>query len=188
MEGVFALSSALAESDLEARFTAFAATHRERALRLAWRLVGGDAAAAEDVTQDAFVKAYSGLSRFRDEAALSTWFYRILVRQAYSYLRWRRVRERFGGAVPDDPPDPAARPSSDPALQRLIQEALAALPRTQRDAFLLVHLEGFTVSEAAEIMGRATGTLKSNLHRARTALKKRLDGVLEPKARPDHAD
>jgi len=181
MEGVFALSSALAQPDLEARFTAFASTHRERALRLAWRLVGGDAAAAEDVTQDAFVKAYSGLSRFRDEAQLSTWFYRILVRQAYSYLRWRRVRERFGGEAPDEPPDPHVKPQSDPALQRLISEALAGLPRTQRDAFLLVHLEGFTVSEAARIMGRAPGTLKSNLHRARTALKRRLDGALEPR-------
>ena len=66
-----------------------------------------------------------------------------------------------------------------PPLQRHISEALAALPRTQRDAFLLVHLEGFTVSEAAAIMGRATGTLKSNLHRARMALRRRLDGVLE---------
>ena len=106
LEGVFALSSALAQSDREARFAAFASTHRERALRLAWRLVGGDAAAAEDVTQDAFVKALRGLARFRDEAPLSTWFYRILVRQAYSYLRWRRVRERFGGEAPDEPPDP----------------------------------------------------------------------------------
>lgn len=181
MEGVVALSTAVAELDREARFAAFAASHRERALRLAWRLVGGDAAAAEDVTQDAFVKAYRGLGGFRDEAALSTWFYRILVRQAYSYLRWRRVRERFGGEAPEDPPDPAGAPISDPHLQRRIAEALAALPRTQRDAFLLVHLEGFTVSEAAEIMGRAPGTLKSNLHRARTALRKSLDGVLENK-------
>ena len=178
MEGVAALSTAVAEHDREARFAAFAVSHRERALRLAWRLVGGDAAAAEDVTQDAFVKAYRGLAQFRDEAQLSTWFYRILVRQAYSFLRWRRVRERFGGAVPQDPPDLAPAPTSDPALQRRIADALATLPRTQRDAFLLVHLEGFTVNEAAEIMGRAPGTLKSNLHRARLALRRQLDGVL----------
>ena len=178
MEGVVALSTALAEPDREARFAAFAATHRDRALRLAWRLVGGDAAAAEDVTQDAFLKAYRGLAHFRDEAALSTWFYRILVRQAYSYLRWRRVRQRFGGETPEEPPDTAAAPAPDPALRRRIADALAALPRTQRDAFLLVHLEGFTISEAARIMGRAEGTLKSNLHRARMALRRRLDGVV----------
>ena len=179
MEGVVALSTRVAEHDREARFAAFAASHRERALRLAWRLVGGDASAAEDVTQDAFVKAYRGLGQFRDEAALSTWFYRILVRQAYSFLRWRRVRERFGGSVPEDPQDLAPAPASDPALQRRIAQALATLPRTQRDAFLLVHLEGFTVSEAAEIMGRAAGTLKSNLHRARLALRRQLDDVLD---------
>jgi RNA polymerase sigma-70 factor (ECF subfamily) len=177
MEGVVALRTAVAE-DREARFAAFAASHRERALRLAWRLVGGDAAAAEDVTQDAFVKAYRGLGQFRDEAQLSTWFYRILVRQAYSFLRWRRVRERFGGDVPEEPPDSAPTPESDPALQRRIAQALATLPRTQRDAFLLVNLEGFTVNEAAEIMGRAPGTLKSNLHRARLALRRQLDDVL----------
>lgn len=177
--GVLALSTAPAELDREARFAAFAASHRERALRLAWRLVGGDMAAAEDVTQDALVKAYRGLPQFRDEAALSTWFYRILVRQAYSFLRWRRVRERFGGEVPENPPDTAPTPQSDPALRRRIADALAALPRTQRDAFLLVHLEGFTVNEAAEIMGRAPGTLKSNLHRARMALRRRLDDVVD---------
>ncbi|HVN39380.1 MAG TPA: RNA polymerase sigma factor [Myxococcota bacterium] len=173
------MSTAPAELDREARFAAFAASHRERALRLAWRLVGGDMAAAEDVTQDALVKAYRGLPQFRDEAALSTWFYRILVRQAYSFLRWRRVRERFGGEVPENPPDTAPTPQSDPALRRRIADALAALPRTQRDAFLLVHLEGFTVNEAAEIMGRAPGTLKSNLHRARMALRRRLDDVVD---------
>jgi RNA polymerase sigma-70 factor (ECF subfamily) len=178
MEGVVALTTRAAELDREARFTAFAATQRERALRLAWRLVGGDAAAAEDVAQEAFVKAWRGLARFRDEAALSTWFYRILVRQAYSHLRWQRVRRRFAADAPEDAPDPSPAPSRDPHLQRRIAEALAALPRTQRDAFLLVHLEGFSVGEAAEIMGRAPGTLKSHLHRARTALRRRLDGAL----------
>lgn len=179
MEGVVTLSTALAERDVEARFAVFAATHRERALRLAWRILGGESGAAEDVTQDAFVKAYQGLGRFRDEAALSTWFYRILVRQAYSHLRWRRVRERFGGEVTQEPADPNRAALPDPPLQQRIGEALAALPRTQRDAFLLVHFEGFSVNEAAEIMGKAPGTLKSHLHRALTALRQRLAGILE---------
>jgi len=167
-------STAFAESDLEDRFAAFVAEHRERALRLAWRIVGGDEAAAEDVTQEAFLKAYSGLARFRGDAALGTWFYRILVRQAYSYLRWRAVRERLAGPSPADPPDPAPDAPGDPALRRRIAQALAALPRSQRDAFLLIHLEGFTVLETADIMGRAPGTVKSHLHRALQALRRQL--------------
>ena len=73
-------------------FSTFVALQRDRARRLAWRLVGGDEAAAEDVTQEAFVKAYQALDSFRGEASLETWFYRILVRQAHNYRRWRAVR------------------------------------------------------------------------------------------------
>ena len=74
MEATARLELAAAESDLELQFAEFVATHRERARRLAWRLVGGDAAAAEDVAQEAFVRAWMGLGRFRGEASLGTWF------------------------------------------------------------------------------------------------------------------
>ena len=67
--------------ELEQRFHLFVASHRERARRLAWRLVGGDDAAAEDVVQEAFIKAYRALGQFREEASLATWFYRIVVRR-----------------------------------------------------------------------------------------------------------
>ena len=152
------------DADGHARFAAFVAEHRDRAVGLAWRLLPGDGASAEDVAQEAFVRAYHAFASFRGDAQLSTWFYRILVRQAYSFLRWRRVRERFGGEVPEDPPDRAAAPAPDPGLRRQIADALASLPRAQREVFLLVHLEGFTVNEAAEITGRAPGTVKSHLH------------------------
>ena len=99
MDEAVALEMSGAEPDLERRFRSLVDSHRDRALRLAWRLVGGDEAAAEDVTQDAFVKAYRGLHRFRGEAALETWFYRILVRQAHSYRRWRAVREIWSGGA-----------------------------------------------------------------------------------------
>lgn len=178
MEEVLAVT-AVAQSDLEARFATFAATHRERAVRLAWRILRGDRAAAEDVAQDAFVRAYRGLGRFRDEAALDTWFYRVLVRQAYSHLRWRAVRNRFGGPAPEEGPPDLSEPEGDPVLRRRIGDALGALPRTQRDAFLLVHLEGFTVRETAAILGKAPGTVKSHLHRALTALRRRLEDTLD---------
>lgn len=165
---------AAAESDLELRFAAFVEAHRERARRLAWRLVGGDDAAAEDVAQDAFVRAWLGLARFRGEAALGTWFYRILVRQAAQHRRWRGLRELWGGIGTPDAADPRPRPGGDPALRARIESAVARLPRGQREAFVLVHLEEFTVNEAAEILGKAAGTVKSHLHRALTALRREL--------------
>jgi len=164
--GVKTVATAIAEPDVEARFTMLVSTHRDRAVRLAWRLLGGDEAAAEDVAQDAFVSAYLGLSRFRGTSTLDTWFYRILVRKAYSHIRWRKVREKFGRVDAELASDPRPAPQGDPALRRRLASALEALPRTQRDAFLLVHLEGFTVNETAEIMNKAPGTVKSHLHRA----------------------
>lgn len=176
MEGVIALTQVAAEPLLEARFEALVARHRDRAVRLAWRLVGGDEAAAEDVTQDALVRAFRGLRSFRGDAQLDTWFYRIVVRQAYSYVRWRRVRERFAATDPDHARDPSPAPVGDPLLRGRIVRALDALPRAQREAFVLVHMEGFTIGETAQIMGRATGTVHSHLHRALVKLRSQLEG------------
>ncbi len=175
MEGVAALqATTVAGADLEASFEDFVASHRERARRLAWRLVGGDDAAAEDVTQEALAKAFRGLQSFRGEASLSTWFYRILVRQAHSYRRWRAVRETWHGLWEGDAPDPAPQAHGDPALRRRIARALETLTTPQRDAFVLVHLEGWTVRETAEILGKAEGTVKSHLHRALRSLRRQL--------------
>ena len=162
---------------LDERFHAFVSSHRERAVRLAWRLVGGDAAAAEDVAQDAFVRAHQALGRFREESSLATWFYRILVRQASSHRRWRAVRERWLGGAETDVCDPASAAEADPALRRRIARALDALTRRQREAFVLVHLDGFTVGEAAEILRTPTGTLKSHLHRALVKLREELSDL-----------
>ncbi|MCX5738897.1 MAG: RNA polymerase sigma factor [Proteobacteria bacterium] len=147
-------------------FEAFVAAHRDRAVGLAWRLVGGDGAAAEDVAQEAFMRAYRGLGQFREEAKMSTWFYRILVNEAQRHLRWRWVRQRVAGEMPDEPVDARPDVPGDPALRERVTRAVGNLPRGQREAFALVHLEGFTVREAADISGRAIGTIKSHLHRA----------------------
>lgn len=185
-EGSLALSVAAAQPDLETRFATLVSTHRDRAVRLAWRLLGGDDAAAEDVAQEAFVSAYLGLARFRGQSSLETWFYRILMRKAYSHLRWRRVRERFGRVDPESSADPSPEPTRDPGLRRRIGRALDGLPRTQREAFVLVHLEGFTVVETAEIMHKAPGTVKSHLHRALKKLREQLEDTLDAaKVDPD---
>lgn len=157
--------------DREQRFLAFVNSHRARAVRLAWRLTGGDAAAAEDVAQDAFYRAYKVMAQFREESSLATWYYRILVRQAENHRRWRAVRERWSGLWADDVPDPSRNTLPDPNLRRRIAHALNHLPRGQREAFVLIHLEGFTVSEAAAILKKSAGTVKSHLHRGLVALR-----------------
>ncbi len=160
-------------TEREECFSTFVALQRDRARRLAWRLVG-DEAAAEDVTQEAFVRAYQALDRFRGEASLETWFYRILVRQAHNYRRWRAVRTLWQPDSGEEPVDPTASVQGDPGLRRRIAHALGQLSRRQREAFVLVHLEGFTVRECADFLGKPSGTVKSHLHRALRKLRTEL--------------
>jgi RNA polymerase sigma-70 factor (ECF subfamily) len=184
MEASEPVELALAESDLELRFASFVEEHRERARRMAWRLVGGDTGAADDVAQEAFVRAWMALGRFRGEASLSTWFYRILTRQAAHHRRWRQLRELWGGFGTPDAPDPTPETYGDPAVRARIGAALERLPRGQREAFVLVHIEEFTVTESAAILGKAPGTVKSHLHRALRALRTELSDLADGEGAP----
>lgn len=177
--GLKVLATDTVTVEREERFSAFVVSHRERARRLAWRLIGGDEAAAEDVTQDALVKAYQALPSFREDSSLATWFYRILVRQAQNHRRWRAVRELWYGGSETEHPDPSTETLSDPGLKRRIAKALDRLSRRQREAFILIHLEGFTVGECADLLGKPVGTIKSHLHRALTMLRQELADVHE---------
>jgi RNA polymerase sigma-70 factor (ECF subfamily) len=175
-----------ADLEREREFASFVSKHRERAVGLAYRLAGGDFAAAEDIAQEAFVRAYRGLGRFRAEAKLSTWFYRILVNEANRYHRLAWIRKRSPDE-PADAEDPSAGAQPDPVLRARIARALSRLPRGQRECFVLVHLEGFTLAETSAITGRATGTIKSHLHRATHTLRARLADLapcaIEPRAK-----
>lgn len=161
-------------------FEAFVESHRDRAVRLAFRLVRGDEAAAEDVAQNAFLRAYRSLADFRGDARLDTWFYRILVREAHRHRRWQTVR-RLWTVAADDAPEPVdERPEPDVWLRKRIAAALERLTATQRETFVLVHLEGFSVSETAAIVGKASGTVKSHLHRALARLREDLADLRNP--------
>ena len=159
------------DAEQERRFAAFVSSYRDRAVGLAWRLAGGDRAAAEDIAQEAFVRAYRSLHRFREESSLATWFYRILLNEAHRHrTRWWH-RRQAAEPVSEETPDPRPGSPGDPALRgRRIGAAIERLPRGQREAFVMVHLDGFSVREVADITGRASGTIKSHLHRARKAL------------------
>ncbi len=175
------LLASVATDDLDVRFARFVQDHRARAVSIAWRLLGKDRGAAEDVAQDAFLKAYTALPRFRQDASFETWFYRILVRQASNHRRWRGVRERWSGLLGAwlGQESVTREPLSDPGLQQRIAQAIDGLSKQQREAFVLVRLEDFSVREAAEVMGCAPGTVKSHLYRAGENLQKALGDLVE---------
>lgn len=168
---------AVAEVSLEARFQALVVGHRDRAIRMAWRLLGGDKAAAEDITQEAFLKAWKALPEWRSEAELSTWFYRILIRLAANHRRWQGVRTFWHGLMKRQDEAVMLPFSSDQGLQRRLAQAIQKLSPGQREVFILVHLEGFSVPEAAEMLGKSPGTLKSHLHRSLETLRTELADV-----------
>jgi RNA polymerase sigma-70 factor (ECF subfamily) len=152
---------------------ALVALHGERAVRIASRIVR-DRAAAEDIAQEAFAKAWRALPRFRGEAELSTWLYRVVVNEALSHLRRQKLRDRLLALLGPERPASAPPPAPDPTLRAAIRAALETLSDNERAVFTLIHLEGFPVEETARIRGRAVGTVKSQLHRALAKLRREL--------------
>jgi RNA polymerase sigma-70 factor (ECF subfamily) len=133
------------------------------------------------VAQQAFLKAYRGLHRFRDEATLTTWFYRILANEARSHRRWRALRDRWHAVWVDDTTSAAVPAThSDPPLQRRLTRALDRLTHSQREVFVLVYLEDFTLEQTAAQLGKALGTVKSHLHRALQTLRAELADLHPP--------
>lgn len=165
---------------VETQFVELVRAERDRAVALAYHMMGGDWAAAQDVAQEAFLKAHRALPGFRGEARLSTWLYRIVLQQARTANRRRWVRKRLARERASELESDLLGESrsgagiGDPALRRRIATALERLSHRQRTAFALVHLEGFSTIDAAEVMGCAVGTLKSHLHRALGLLRQQL--------------
>lgn len=149
--------------------------HRLRAL--AFRLVG-DRDLMDDVLQEAYVKAFRGLPRFKGDAALGTWLYRITYNACIDELR----RRRSAGSLLDDEgddrrwPDSAPGPAEVAVGRRDLAAALDRLPPDQRAAVLLVDAFGLDYEEAAQVLGVRAGTIGSRLSRARVVLRHALDG------------
>jgi RNA polymerase sigma-70 factor (ECF subfamily) len=138
------------------------------------RLVGGHGARADDLTQEAFVRAWQALPSFRFEAAFTTWLHRLAVNTALMELRSRRSRpleddeealETFGH------PDSAGHAT---ALSMDLGRAVATLPPRARAVLVLYDIEGWKHEEIAAELGMAVGSSKAQLHRARGLLRARL--------------
>ena len=173
-----------AQTEKEETFRIFVDRSSARALRVAWRLVGDHANEAEEVVQEAFLAAWKALPHFRGDASLDTWFFRILVRRAHNHRRWRNIRTFWSDPKEIDPEDPKAECQSDPLLRVRINKALNQLSQRQREVFVLVHMDGFTVREAADILGLRPGSIKSHLHRALCHLRTELHDLVASRPSP----
>jgi RNA polymerase sigma-70 factor, ECF subfamily len=150
---------------------AFAAVirHYDPGLRaLAYRLLG-DRDLMDDVLQEAYVKAFKGLRRFRGDAKLGTWLYRIAYNACLDELRRSRRDDQLPltDGLPSTSPDPGDVAAGREDLAR----ALAALPPDERAAVLLVDAQGFDYRHAAHVLGVPEGTVASRLNRARASLR-----------------
>lgn len=141
----------------------------------------------EDITQEAFIKAYRALPRFRGESAFYTWLYRIAVNTAKNHLasasrRLQQVEIEADGAETGevaqaltDPDDPEGSLRSD-QLRQAISHAIEALPPDLRSALTLREFDGLSYAEIADVMDCPVGTVRSRIFRAREAV----DAVIRP--------
>jgi RNA polymerase sigma-70 factor (ECF subfamily) len=156
-------------------------TYQHRVFGVALRMLG-NRAEAEDVAQEAFVRAHRALGAFRGDAKLSTWLYAITSRLCLNRLasgerRLTRPHEDTLLRLSD------AGPRPDAALERreletALGRAIAELPEDRRIVVVLRDLEGLSYEEIAEVLELELGTVRSRLHRARADLKEKLERFL----------
>lgn len=131
-------------------------------------------ATAEDCTQEAFIHAWRSLPAFESRSAFGTWLYRIAVNAVLAQGRRRSEQLGTSGSAEDEAvalPDPSV---GDAGTVLDLEAGLRRLPAGARQALVLVGLYGYSHEEAAELLGVAVGTCKSQVHRARQLLGERL--------------
>ena len=166
------LVEAVVQRGDERAFTSLYDRHTPALYRLALRLTGGSAADAEDVTHDAWVRAVERLATFEWRAALRTWLSAFVIRCAH---------ERDRAAARSAQPVEALAPGADDAALRGsydrldLERAIAGLADGFRQVFVLHDVQGYTHEEIADLLGIEPGTSKSQLFRARRALRRALE-------------
>ena len=155
-----------------------------------------DPSELEDVAQEAFLRAYRGLARFRGESAFYTWLYRIAVNTARNHRitmdRRRAIRggvdpaeaERFDDAVLLRDTDTPERHAATGEVRQAIGQSLESMPACLREALTLREMNGLSYEEIASVMGCPIGTVRSRIARARTAIDERIRPMLEGREEP----
>lgn len=160
------------------RYAELVGRHQRRAARIAFHYMR-DAAEADEAVQDAFVKAYSHLSSFREELPFEVWFTRILINGCLDRIKARTRRERWVTSMPDGPGGerdfaermPGRGPTPEDVLlsrerRKQLADAIAKLPNRQRAVLMLSHYEGCTSREVSAMTGLNESTVRVHLFRA----------------------
>jgi RNA polymerase sigma-70 factor (ECF subfamily) len=172
-----------------AAFNMLVLKYQHKVMKLVTRYVR-DQAEAEDITQEAFIKAYRALPAFRGESAFYTWLYRIAINTAKNSLMSSRRRLVDYDLDLQDPEDYASqvllKDSDTPEgmlltdeIRQTVQEAMEQLPDDLREAITLRELEGLSYEEIAQVMDCPVGTVRSRIFRAREAIDKKLRPLLD---------
>ncbi|HEU5237638.1 MAG TPA: sigma-70 family RNA polymerase sigma factor [Pyrinomonadaceae bacterium] len=176
-----------------AAYERLVAEHSGDVYALLFRLTS-DAEEARDLTQETFLRAFQSINRFRGDASLKTWIYRIAINQARNRWRWWRRRRRDVTVSLDATDDHKERPLSatlaidnslSPEQETLareresqLREALLGLRSSFREAVVLRDVEGFSYEEIAATLQISIGTVKSRIARGRLELRRQLEGSL----------
>jgi len=143
---------------------------------LAWRLLG-NAADAEDVTQECFAAAFGSVRAFRQEASVKTWLTQILVRQAARFYNARKRRRILHTQTAPPLTAPSAQRASDTRMD--LAAALQALGAEHREVIVLRELHGLSYAQIAEVLKVPAGTVESRLFRARRELQNLLKDYMQ---------
>ena len=170
----------LRAGDMQA-FEQLVALHQHRVFGVAFRMLG-NAAEAEEMAQEAFMRAHRSLSEFRGDAKLSTWLYAIVSRLCLSRLA---SGERRAGRQGEETllrlSDPTGGPEAGAEraeLEAALHRAIAELPEDRRAVVILRDLQGLSYEEIAEALDLELNTVRSRLHRARLDLKEKMERFL----------
>jgi RNA polymerase sigma-70 factor (ECF subfamily) len=164
--------------------------YNQKLYRAARSVFPSDPGEAEDVVQDAWVRAFAHLSQFEGRSSLPTWLVRITLHEAWARARRLRRSEPLGDVDADAPdatkrrkeftmnvPSPAPDPETDAAgteMRGIVEAAVAALPEGYRTVFVLRAVEEMSTEETAESLEISPDAVKTRLHRARGLLRKEL--------------
>jgi RNA polymerase sigma-70 factor, ECF subfamily len=171
------LMQGVRDGDLNA-FEQLVLRYQDEAWRVAYRFTG-DAAEAEDLAQDAFLKILDAAPRYRPTATFRTYFYRVLTRRCIDHRRKKRpVLAAPLPNMPDTAPSPSEQANQAERDAR-IQAALNSLPADYRIAVVLRYFEGLSAAEMAEAMGRSVKAVERLLARAKSALEPQLRHLME---------